>query len=330
MRIWIWAHLSRLLRTLVFDMKEFSHFSVMLGESIDALAIKPDGIYVDGTAGGAGHSSEIASRLTGGTLVAIDQDADAIEVISERLAPFGERVRIERDNFSNIGAVLDRLGIEKIDGLLLDLGVSSYQLDTVERGFSYMHDAPLDMRMDDRAQRTAFDVVNGYSADELRRVFYDYGEEKFAPRIALAIVREREAAPIESTARLAEVVKSAVPPFARREELSSVKRIFQAVRIEVNRELDVIEPTIRTAVGRMRSGGRIAIITFHSLEDRIVKQTLASLASGCTCPKDFPVCVCGNAPSVRIITKKPILPSESELAVNSRSKSAKLRVAEKI
>lgn len=302
----------------------------MLGESIDALDIKPDGIYVDGTAGGAGHSFEIAVRLTSGTLVAIDQDADAIEVISERLAPFGERVRIERDNFSNLDAVLDRLGIEKIDGLLLDLGVSSYQLDTVERGFSYMHDAPLDMRMDDRAQRTAYDVVNGYSADELRRVFYDYGEEKFAPRIALAIVRERELSPIESTARLAEIVKSAVPPFARREELSSVKRIFQAIRIEVNRELDVIEPTIRAAVRRMRSGGRIAIITFHSLEDRIVKQTLASLASGCTCPKDFPVCVCGNAPSVRIITKKPILPSEGELAVNSRSKSAKLRVAEKI
>lgn len=311
-------------------MKEFSHFSVMLGESIDALDIRPDGIYVDGTAGGAGHSSEIAARLNSGTLVAIDQDADAIEVIKERLAPFEDRVRVVRDNFSNLDAVLDRLGIEKIDGLLLDLGVSSYQLDTVERGFSYMHDAPLDMRMDDRALRSAYDVVNGYSTDALKRVLYDFGEEKFAPKIALAIAREREISPIESTARLAEIVKSAVPPFARREELSSVKRVFQAIRIEVNRELDVIEPTIRAAVRRMNAGGRVAIITFHSLEDRIVKQTLTSLASGCTCPKDFPVCVCGNVPSVKIITKKPILPSDDELAHNSRSKSAKLRVAQKI
>lgn len=302
----------------------------MLGESIDALDIKPDGIYVDGTAGGAGHSAQIAARLTSGTLVAIDQDADAIKVIGERLSPFGERVRIVRDNFSSLDAVLDRLGIDKIDGLLLDLGVSSYQLDTAERGFSYMHDAPLDMRMDKRAVRSAYDVVNGYSPDALKRVLYEFGEEKFAPRITLGIIREREIAPIDSTLRLAEIVKSCVPPFARREELSSVKRVFQAIRIEVNRELDVIEPTIRAAVRRMNVGGRIVIITFHSLEDRIVKQTLASLASGCTCPKDFPVCVCGNTPRVRIISKKPILPSESELEANSRSKSAKLRVAEKI
>lgn len=302
----------------------------MLGESIDALDIKPDGIYVDGTAGGAGHSAQIAARLTSGTLVAIDQDADAIKVIGERLSPFGERVRIVRDNFSSLDAVLDRLGIDKIDGLLLDLGVSSYQLDTAERGFSYMHDAPLDMRMDKRAVRSAYDVVNGYSPDALKRVLYEFGEEKFAPRITLGIIREREIAPIDSTLRLAEIVKSCVPTFARREELSSVKRVFQAIRIEVNRELDVIEPTIRAAVRRMNVGGRIVIITFHSLEDRIVKQTLASLASGCTCPKDFPVCVCGNTPRVRIISKKPILPSESELEANSRSKSAKLRVAEKI
>lgn len=312
-------------------MSEFSHFSVLLDECIENLNIKPDGVYVDGTAGGAGHSSKIAERLgDNGLLIPIDQDEDAIKVITQRLEPFGDRVKIVRDNFSNLKSVLDNLGIEKIDGLLLDLGVSSYQLDTAERGFSYMADAPLDMRMDNRAARSAYNVINEYSADELKRIIYDFGEERFAPKIVEGIIKAREQSPIETTGELVEIIKRSIPSFARREELSSVKRVFQAVRIEVNKELDVIAPTIEAAVNAMNEGGRIVIITFHSLEDRIVKQTFNSLTGGCTCPKDFPICVCGNKPKVKIITKKPILPSESELAVNSRSKSAKLRVAEKI
>lgn len=311
-------------------MSEFSHFSVLLSECIENLDIKPDGIYVDGTAGGAGHSSKIAERLDGGLLIPIDQDEDAIRVISERLAQYGERVRIVRDNFSNIKSILNGLEIEKIDGLLLDLGVSSYQLDTAERGFSYMADAPLDMRMDNRAARSAYTVINEYSADDLKKIIYDFGEERFAPKIVSGIISAREKAPVKTTGELVEIIKNSLPSFARREEWSSVKRVFQAVRIEVNKELDVIAPTIEAAVNMMNKGGRIVIITFHSLEDRIVKQTFNALASGCTCPKDFPVCVCGNKPKIKILTKKPILPSDAELAVNSRSKSAKLRVAEKI
>lgn len=312
-------------------MSEFSHFSVLLGECIENLNIKPDGIYVDGTAGGAGHSSKIAERLgEGGLLIPIDQDEDAIKVITERLAPYGDKVKIVRDNFSNIKRVLDELEVDKIDGLLLDLGVSSYQLDTAERGFSYMANAPLDMRMDNRVARSAYTVLNKYSADELKKIIYDFGEERFAPKIVAGIIKAREKAPIETTGELVEIIKNSIPSFARREELSSVKRVFQAVRIEVNKELDIIAPTIEAAVSKMNEGGRIVIITFHSLEDRIVKQTFNQLASGCTCPKDFPVCVCGNKPKIKILTKKPILPSEAELAVNSRSKSAKLRVAEKI
>ena len=311
-------------------MSEFSHFSVLLDECIENLNIKPDGIYVDGTAGGAGHSSKIAEKLESGLLIPIDQDEDAIKVVTERLAQFGDRVKVVRDNFSNIKQVLEGLNVEKIDGLLLDLGVSSYQLDTAERGFSYMANAPLDMRMDNRAYRSAYTVVNEYSADELKKIIYDFSEEKFAPKIVAGIIKARESAPIQTTGELVEIIKKSIPSFARREELSSVKRVFQAIRIEVNKELDVIAPTIEAAVNMMNKGGRIVIITFHSLEDRIVKQTFASLASGCTCPKDFPVCVCGNKPKVKIITKKPILPSDAELAVNSRSKSAKLRVAEKI
>lgn len=308
-------------------MSEFSHFSVLLNECIENLNIKPDGIYVDGTAGGAGHSSKIAERLNGGLLIPIDQDEDAIKVISERLAPYGERIKIVRDNFSNIKNILENLGIDKIDGLLLDLGVSSYQLDTAERGFSYMADAPLDMRMDNRAQRSAYTVINEYSADELKKIIYEFGEERFAPKIVSGIINAR---PVKTTGELVEIIKKSIPSFARKEEWSSVKRVFQAIRIEVNKELDVIAPTIEAAVNSMNEGGRIVIITFHSLEDRIVKQTFNNLASGCTCPKDFPVCVCGNKPKIKIITKKPILPSENELAVNSRSKSAKLRVAERI
>lgn len=308
-------------------MSEFSHFSVLLGECIENLNIKPNGIYVDGTAGGAGHSSKIAEKLDSGLLIPIDQDEDAIKVITERLAPFGDRVRIVRDNFSNIKSILNDLGIERIDGLLLDLGVSSYQLDTAERGFSYMADAPLDMRMDNRAARSAYNVVNDYSADELKKVIYEFGEERFAPKIVAGIIASR---PVQTTGELVEIIKKSLPSFARKEEWSSVKRVFQAIRIEVNKELDVIAPTIEAAVNSMNEGGRIVIITFHSLEDRIVKQTFNSLASGCTCPKDFPVCVCGNKPKIKIITKKPILPTDEELAVNSRSKSAKLRVAERI
>lgn len=308
-------------------MSEFSHFSVLLNECIENLNINPNGIYVDGTAGGAGHSSKIAEKLEGGLLIPIDQDEDAIRVVTERLAPYGDRVKVVRDNFSNIKNVLDNLGIEKIDGLLLDLGVSSYQLDTAERGFSYMANAPLDMRMDNRAARSAYNVINDYSAEELKKVIYEFGEERFAPKIVAGIINAR---PVETTGELVEIIKKSLPSFARKEEWSSVKRVFQAVRIEVNRELDVIVPTIEAAVNRMNKGGRIVIITFHSLEDRIVKQAFNSLAAGCTCPKDFPVCVCGNKPKIKIITKKPILPSDAELAVNSRSKSAKLRVAEKI
>lgn len=312
-------------------MSNFSHFSVLLEECIENLNIKPDGVYVDGTAGGAGHSSKIAERLSAnGLLIPIDQDEDAIRVVTERLAPYADRVQVVRDNFSNLKSVLESQGIEKIDGLLLDLGVSSYQLDTAERGFSYMADAPLDMRMDNRAARSAYDVINGYSADELKKIIYDFGEERFAPKIVAGIIKAREQAPVQTTGELVEIIKKSIPSFARKEELSSVKRVFQAVRIEVNRELDVIAPTIEAAVNAMNVGGRIVIITFHSLEDRIVKQTFAGLASGCTCPKDFPVCVCGNKPKIKLITKKPILPSDEELAVNSRSKSAKLRVAERI
>ena len=308
-------------------MSEFSHFSVLLNECIENLEIKPNGIYVDGTAGGAGHSSKIAEKLEDGLLIPIDQDEDAIKVVTERLAPYGERIKVVRDNFSNLKNVLDNLGVEKIDGLLLDLGVSSYQLDTAERGFSYMADAPLDMRMDNRAARSAYNVVNDYSADELKKVIYEFGEERFAPKIVAGIINAR---PVNTTGELVEIIKKSLPSFARKEEWSSVKRVFQAIRIEVNKELDVIAPTIEAAVNRMNKGGRIVIITFHSLEDRIVKQAFNSLAAGCTCPKDFPVCVCGNKPKIKIITKKPILPGNEELAVNSRSKSAKLRVAEKI
>ncbi len=308
-------------------MSGFSHFSVLLNECIENLNINPNGIYVDGTAGGAGHSSKIAEKLEGGLLIPIDQDEDAIKVITERLASYGDKVKIVRDNFSNIKTVLENLGVDKIDGLLLDLGVSSYQLDTAERGFSYMADAPLDMRMDNRAARSAYTVVNEYSADELKKIIYDFGEERFAPKIVAGII---EARPVKTTGEFVEIIKKSIPSFARKEEWSSVKRVFQAIRIEVNKELDVIAPTIEAAVNSMNVGGRIVIITFHSLEDRIVKQTFNQLASGCTCPKDFPVCVCGNKPKIKVLTKKPILPSEEELAVNSRSKSAKLRVAERI
>ena len=309
---------------------EFSHRSVLLDECMEGLNIQPDGIYVDGTAGGGGHSSEIAARLDHGRLIAIDQDETAVAVVRERLARFGDRVAVVRSNFCEVADVCRNLEIDGIDGLLLDLGVSSYQLDTPERGFSYNADAPLDMRMDKRKSLSAYEVVNTYEEARLRKILFEYGEERFSASIAAAIVREREKHPIESTAQLSNLIKYAMPPAAREGGHHPAKRSFQAIRIEVNAELDVIEPAIRDAVNLLRPGGRVAIITFHSLEDRIVKQTFADLARGCDCPKSLPICVCGKKPVIRIVNKKPILPSAEELEGNPRSRSAKLRVAEKL
>ena len=312
------------------EKREFSHRSVLLDECIEGLDIKPDGIYVDGTAGGGGHSFEIAKRLTTGKLIAIDQDEAAIKAASERLAPLGERATVVRSNFCEIAKVCRELNIEKIDGLLLDLGVSSYQLDTPERGFSYSADAPLDMRMDKRRSLSAYEVVNEYSEERIKKILFEYGEERFSASIAAAIVRERSKKPIESTAELSNIIKYAIPAAAREGGHHPAKRSFQAIRIEVNSELDVIEPAIRDAVSLLGKGGRVAIITFHSLEDRIVKQTFADLAKGCTCPRELPVCVCGRVPILKQVNKKPILPSAKELEENPRSRSAKLRVATKL
>ena len=308
----------------------FSHVSVLLQECMDALCIKPDGIYIDGTAGGGGHSHEIASHLTEGKLIALDRDMSAVNAASARLAKFGEHAQVVHSNFSEMAQVCRELGIEGVDGVLLDLGVSSYQLDTADRGFSYMADAPLDMRMNREDTLDAYTVVNTYTEQQLKKIIYDYGEERFAPHIAQRIVQEREKQPIRTTGELVGIIKAAMPAAAKEGGHHPAKRTFQAIRIEVNGELSVIEPTIRDAVSLLKPGGRIAIITFHSLEDRIVKQTFASLASGCTCPRDFPVCVCGKKPLVDIISRKPILPGEQELEINPRSRSAKLRVAEKL
>lgn len=313
------------------DKVNFSHRSVLLDECIESLNIRPDGIYVDGTAGGGGHSLEIVKRLTGGgRLIAIDRDDAAIAAATERLSGYLDRVTFVRNNFSSASEVCRELGIDAIDGILLDLGVSSYQLDTAERGFTHNVDAPLDMRMDRRGEIDAYTVVNTYTYEELKRVIWEYGEERFAPKIAAAVVRHREQKPIESTGELVDIIKSAIPASAREGGHHPAKRTFQAIRIEVNGELDAIEPAIRKAKDIMRTGGRIVIITFHSLEDRIVKQTFADMASGCVCPRSLPVCVCGRKPEVRILTKKPILPSEVEVLENPRSRSAKLRVAEKL
>ena len=309
----------------------FSHYSVLLNECIEGLAIRPDGIYIDGTAGGAGHSSVIASHLgKGGKLLALDQDATAVAVATERLARFGERAEVVHSNFCDLAKVCEERGIEHIDGLLLDLGVSSYQLDTAERGFSYRADAPLDMRMDATKTLTAQKIVNEYSEEALKRILFEYGEERFSSRIVSNIIRARQTAPIETTGELVEIIKRSVPTRHGDGGHHPAMRTFQALRIEVNAELDVIAPAIKSAVSLLNKGGRIVIITFHSLEDRIVKQTFNSLAGGCTCPKSFPVCVCGNKPKVNILTRKPILPSTEELAVNSRSHSAKLRIVEKL
>ena len=309
----------------------FSHKSVLLDECIESLNIKPDGVYVDGTAGGGGHSFEIARHLgKDGLLISIDQDEDAIQATSKRLECYGGRVKVVRNNFSNLADVCADLGIEKIDGLLLDLGVSSYQLDTAERGFSYMADAPLDMRMDKRSALDAHTVINKYEEAELKRIIYEYGEERFAGKIAARIVSARQQSPINTTGELVQVIKSAMPAAMRDGGSHPAKRTFQAIRIEVNKELNVIAPAVRSAVDLLDGGGRVSIITFHSLEDRIVKQEFAKYAKGCTCPKDFPVCICGKKPTVKELTKKPILPSDGELEANPRSRSAKLRVAEKI
>jgi len=309
----------------------FSHRSVLLDECIEALDIKPDGIYVDGTCGGGGHSLEIVKRLDkGGRLIAIDQDDAAIAAATARLADYSDRVAFVRNNFSSVSDVCAMLGVDKIDGILLDLGVSSYQLDTAERGFTHNTDAPLDMRMDRRRELDAYTVVNTYSFEALKKVIYDYGEERFAPKIASAIVREREKNEIKTTGQLVDIIKGAIPPAAREGGHHPAKRTFQAIRIEVNGELGVIEPAIRSACELLGEGGRIAIITFHSLEDRIVKQTYLDLASGCNCPKNLPICICGRKPRVKVLTRKPILPSDAEVESNPRSRSAKLRVAEKI
>jgi 16S rRNA (cytosine1402-N4)-methyltransferase len=310
---------------------EFSHYSVMLKECIDALDIKPNGIYVDCTAGGGGHSEAILERLGSGRLISLDQDDEAIETCKKRLARFGERSIIVKSNFSELERVLNELEIVHIDGVLMDLGVSSHQLDTPSRGFSYNSDAELDMRMNPRSPFSAYDVVNTYSEQELKKIIFDYGEERFAPQIARKIVLAREENPIKTTLELASIIKNAIPVgAAKKESQHPAKRTFQAIRIEVNHELDVITPAIETAVSRMNIGGRIAIMTFHSLEDRIVKTKYNDYAKACTCPANFPVCVCGNKAKLKVITKKPIIANNEELKENARSRSAKLRVAEKI
>ena len=308
---------------------EYTHKPVLLAPCIEALRIRPDGVYVDGTLGRAGHSMEIARRLTTGRLICIDRDMAAIDAAKERLAPYLDRVTLVHSNFSELGDVLRQAGVAGADGMLFDLGVSSPQLDDGSRGFSYMQDAPLDMRMDTSAPLTAYEVVNTWSGEELRRILYEYGEERYAPAIAKAIVRARETAPVATTLELVEIIKSAMPPAALREKQHPAKRSFQAIRIAVNGELDALPPMLRAAVEGLNPGGRLAVIPFHSLEDRIVKQTLRELARGCTCPPEFPVCVCGNKPKVRLVTRKPITADAAELADNPRARSAKLRVAEK-
>ncbi|MBQ2547209.1 MAG: 16S rRNA (cytosine(1402)-N(4))-methyltransferase RsmH [Clostridia bacterium] len=311
---------------------EFSHVSVMAKEVMDALCPERGGVYVDCTAGGGGHSFEIAKRLPASSrLVSFDQDDEAIAACKERLAPFADRVTVVKTNFCNLAAALDSLGIERIDGAMWDLGVSSHQLDDGERGFSYLKEAPLDMRMDRTAQKTAYDVVNGYDEAELVRILRDWGEERFASRIAARICERRAVHPIETTIELADIVTGAIPAAARRAEAQNpARRSFQAIRIEVNGELDAIAPSIEAAVERMNPGGRLAVITFHSLEDRIVKDTFRTLSTGCTCPPEFPVCVCGGKPKIRLLSRKPILPGRDEIEINPRSHSAKLRTAEKV
>ncbi|MCI8686858.1 MAG: 16S rRNA (cytosine(1402)-N(4))-methyltransferase RsmH [Lawsonibacter sp.] len=311
-------------------MSEFTHRPVLLGECMEALNIRPDGVYFDGTLGRAGHSREIARRLTTGRLICVDRDQAALDAARERLAPWMDRVELVHSNFDRVDEILDRLSLPGVDGMLFDLGVSSPQLDDGSRGFSYMADAPLDMRMDQEEGLTAAEVVNGWPQEELRRIISRYGEERYAPQIAGAIVRRREDKPVSTTLELVEIIKSAMPGKALREKQHPAKRTFQAIRIAVNDELASVERMLQRAVPRLNRGGRLAVITFHSLEDRIVKTGLAEFARGCTCPPDFPVCVCGRTPDIKLVSKKPLLPSRKELEENSRARSAKLRVAEKL
>ena len=309
---------------------EFKHKSVLLDETIESLNIKPNGIYVDGTLGGGGHSYEIAKRLTdGGRLIGIDQDEDAIRAAKERLSEFADRVTIVRDNYCNMPKVLDELGISKVDGILLDIGVSSYQLDEAERGFTYKQDAPLDMRMEQRQEMTAKDIVNGYSEEDLYRIIRDYGEDKFAKNIAKHIVQARQIKPVETTFELDEIIKAAIPMKFRATGGHPAKKTFQAIRIELNRELEVLDESIDAMTDLLNDDGRLCIITFHSLEDRIVKTRFRKNENPCTCPPDFPVCVCGKKPKGKVITRKPIVPDEEELEENKRAKSSKLRVFER-
>lgn len=311
-------------------MKEFHHVSVLLEECLEGLAIRSDGIYVDGTLGGAGHSSQIAKRLTTGRLIGIDRDPVALKAAGERLEPHKDRVSLCHSNFSDMAQVLQNLQISGVDGILLDLGVSSPQLDDAQRGFSYMADAPLDMRMNGQDSLSAETVVNTWSQEELKRILYTYGEERYAPQIASAICRRREQAPIKTTLELVDIIRSAMPPAALREKQHPAKRSFQAIRIAVNDELGAVEAVMEDAIRLLNPGGRLAVITFHSLEDRIVKNAMAAAAKGCTCPPSFPVCVCGKKPLVKLIGRKPITASEEELEYNPRARSAKLRICEKL
>ena len=309
---------------------DFTHYSVLLNETVSLLEIKPDGIYVDLTLGGGGHSGKIAEKLTTGRLICIDADQTAIDASKKRLSEFSDKITFVHSFNNEIDTVLDGLGIDMIDGAVADLGVSSYQLDNAERGFSYMHDAPLDMRMDADSSLTAYDVVNTYSEDEIKKILYIYGEESFAPKIAAAICRRRADKPIETTAELSDIIKSAMPEKAKIGGHHPAKRSFQAIRIAVNGELDRLTEMLGKVIDRLRPGGVFAVISFHSLEDRIVKNAFADSARGCTCPPSFPVCVCGNKEKIKIITKKPLLPYARELEENPRSRSAKLRVCKKL
>lgn len=312
-------------------MNEFFHISILLKPCLEALRIRPNGVYIDATLGGAGHSRHIAERLTdGGVLLCIDRDDEALANAEQRLAPVRDRVRLCKSDFRALDAVLAREGFEKADGILFDLGVSSPQLDHAQRGFSYMQDAPLDMRMDRQQTLTAYQVVNDWSREQIRQILFEYGEERYAPLIAAAIERCRAVAPIETTGQLVDIIKSAMPAKALREKQHPAKRSFQAIRIAVNDELGAVSEAMDKAIEVLAPTGRLAVITFHSLEDRIVKNAFQKAAQGCTCPKDFPVCVCGNQPRVRIVTRKPIIPDSGELAENARARSAKLRVCEKL
>ena len=310
--------------------QRYGHRPVLLDECLEALNIRSDGIYIDGTLGRAGHSLEIARRLTTGRLISIDRDETAIEAAKERLKDYMDRVTLVHSNFDRVGEILEELNIHGVDGMLFDLGVSSPQLDEAQRGFSYMNDAPLDMRMDRTAYLTARHVVNEWSYEELRRILFDFGEERYAPAIAKGICRAREAAPIETTAQLVDIIKSSMPPAALREKQHPAKRSFQAIRIAVNGELDALPPMLEAAAEVLNVGGRLAVISFHSLEDRIIKKTMQELATGCTCPSNFPVCVCGKKPKMKLVSRKPIVSGAAELEYNPRARSAKLRVAEKL